>query len=172
MMMSESEFTELKNLQNKISPMSSNSKMSFNSDSDKHISQKSTSTENMNKPRVYLETSFISYLTGPLSQNLITAANQYVTREWWENRRLAFDLFISQSVMDEIRQGNPTESAKRLAMVKDITSLVSTQEVVDGLSWWATINLLPILRWLLRWKSLIESFSAATRKTCTVSPST
>lgn len=31
----------------------------------------------------------------------------------------------------EIRQGNPTESAKRLAMVKDTTVLVSTQEVIE-----------------------------------------
>jgi predicted nucleic acid-binding protein len=85
----------------------------------------------MKNPRVYLETSFISYLTGPLSQSIITAANQYVTREWWENRRLAFDLFISQSVIDEIRLGNPTESAKRLVMVKDITLLVSNHEVID-----------------------------------------
>ncbi len=85
----------------------------------------------MNKPRVYLETSFISYLTGPLSQNIIVVANQYVTKEWWENRRHAFDLFISQSVIAEIRQGNPTESAKRLAMVKDTTVLVSTQEVIE-----------------------------------------
>jgi hypothetical protein len=41
------------------------------------------------KPSIYLETSFISYLTGPPSPNLITAANQQITREWWDHRRLA-----------------------------------------------------------------------------------
>jgi hypothetical protein len=65
---------------------------------------------------IYLETSFISYLTGPPSPNLITAANQQITREWWDHRRLAFDLFISPLVIDEVSQGNATQAAKRLAM--------------------------------------------------------
>ncbi len=83
------------------------------------------------KPKVYLETSFISYLTSPISQNIITAANQHVTREWWESCRFAFDLFISPWVISEIGQGNIVESAKRLAMVKDITILVSNNAVVE-----------------------------------------
>jgi len=65
------------------------------------------------KPSVYLETSFISYLTGPTSQNIITAANQHITHDWWENRRHAFELFISQFVIDEIRQGHAMESTSK-----------------------------------------------------------
>ena len=83
------------------------------------------------KPSVYLETSFISYLTGPTSQNIITAANQHITREWWENRRFEFDLFVSELVIDEIRQGRVTESAKRLAILKDIPTLTLDNEAVE-----------------------------------------
>jgi len=36
---------------------------------------------------VYVETSLVSYLTAPQSQNIITVANQLVTQEWWKNHR-------------------------------------------------------------------------------------
>ncbi len=39
------------------------------------------------KPKVYIETSLISYFVGRPSQNLIAAAQQQVTNEWWDNRR-------------------------------------------------------------------------------------
>lgn len=47
------------------------------------------------KPSLYLETSLISYLTNDPSPNMIVAAHQQITREWWKTRRSAFELFIS-----------------------------------------------------------------------------
>jgi len=49
---------------------------------------------------VYLETSFISYLTNRQSRDLIVAAHQQVTRTWWEEKRAKFELFISDIVLD------------------------------------------------------------------------
>jgi hypothetical protein len=51
------------------------------------------------KPRVYLETSVVSYLVGRLSRDVVVLANQELTREWWENRRAEYDLFISEVVI-------------------------------------------------------------------------
>jgi hypothetical protein len=34
------------------------------------------------KPRVYLETSVVSYLVGRLSRDVIVSGNQELTREW------------------------------------------------------------------------------------------
>ncbi len=48
------------------------------------------------KPSVYLETSFISYLTSRLSKDLIVAGHQRTTQLWWEKRRSDFNLFVSQ----------------------------------------------------------------------------
>jgi hypothetical protein len=46
------------------------------------------------RPRVYLETTVVSYLTALPSRDLVTAAHQQITREWWETRRTEFDLFV------------------------------------------------------------------------------
>jgi hypothetical protein len=37
-------------------------------------------------PRVYIETSVISYLAARPSRDLITAARQQITHEWWRRR--------------------------------------------------------------------------------------
>jgi hypothetical protein len=53
------------------------------------------------KPKVYLETTIPSYLMARPSRDLVTAAHQQITREWWDTRREDFDLFITQMVIDE-----------------------------------------------------------------------
>jgi hypothetical protein len=56
-------------------------------------------------PRVYLETTVISYLAARPSKDLITAAHQQLTHDWWQNRRQDFDLFSSQLVVQESSAG-------------------------------------------------------------------
>jgi hypothetical protein len=57
-------------------------------------------------PRVYLETTIISYLAARSSRDVVVAAHQQLTREWWE-RRSRFDLYVSQAVVDEAANGDP-----------------------------------------------------------------
>jgi hypothetical protein len=45
------------------------------------------------KPRVYLETTIPSLLVARPSRDIIIAADQQVTREWWRSRRRDFELF-------------------------------------------------------------------------------
>ena len=44
------------------------------------------------KPKVYLETSFVSYLSGRLSEELTTLQRQLSSQRWWEQERHKFDL--------------------------------------------------------------------------------
>ena len=76
--------------------------------------------EKIMKPKIYIETSFISYLTARPSRDLIIAAHQQITHEWWDKRRENFDLYISQLVIREAGGGNPEAAAKRLAVLQDI----------------------------------------------------
>ena len=51
---------------------------------------------------VYVETSVLSYLVADPSRDLITAANQQVTRDWWQRRRASFACLASQEVVVEV----------------------------------------------------------------------
>ena len=83
------------------------------------------------KPKVYLETSVISYLASWPSRDLIVAANQQLTQEWWQVRRQDFDLFISQLVIQEASAGDEGAAQRRLQVVADIPLLTLSEEVVN-----------------------------------------
>lgn len=81
------------------------------------------------KPRVYLETTVISYLTARRSRDVVQVAHQEITQQWWETRRHDFDLYVSQVVVREAGLGDPDAAARRLAAIEDIQLLDVTVEV-------------------------------------------
>jgi hypothetical protein len=83
------------------------------------------------KSKVYVETSIISYLAARLSRDLITAAHQQITQEWWDNRRSGFDLFISQLVVREASAGDEQIAKKRLELIEEIPLLELSQRTLD-----------------------------------------
>jgi hypothetical protein len=74
-------------------------------------------------PSVYLETTIPSYLTAWRNPDLVMAARQQITREWWDTRRNGFDLFISQLVIDEVSGGDASAAARRLEVLEGIMLL-------------------------------------------------
>jgi hypothetical protein len=79
------------------------------------------------KPRVYVETSILSYLTALPSRDIIRAARQQRTIDWWA-RRDDFDLFVSEPVLAEARRGDPAAAARRLVAAEGIQVLSGTDE--------------------------------------------
>ncbi len=77
---------------------------------------------------VYLETSFIGYLVSQPSRDLLVAAHQQTTHEWWVRRRNLFECYISQIVIDEASAGNPSEAKKRMNAINDFSVLEFTDE--------------------------------------------
>lgn len=77
---------------------------------------------------VYLETSFISYLVARPSRDLLVAAHQHVTQDWWASRRSGFECSVSQVVIDEASAGDPGEVQKRLAIIGVLEVLEITEE--------------------------------------------
>ena len=80
-------------------------------------------------PTVYLETTVPSYLAAQPSRDLIVAAHQQITREWWSGAGERFDLFVSQAVLTEIRAGDPDMVARRLELVDGLLVLELNNDV-------------------------------------------
>jgi predicted nucleic acid-binding protein len=78
---------------------------------------------------VYVETSIISYLAAQPSRDLVTAAHQQITHDWWQRRRAVFDLFVSQLVIDEAAAGDPDAAARRSALIAGFPLLDVTHTV-------------------------------------------
>jgi hypothetical protein len=75
------------------------------------------------KPSVYVETSVFGHLAARPSAHLVTAANQQVTREFWDDHRARFDLFVSLAVVDECTAGDVEAAAERAAYLQGIPVL-------------------------------------------------
>lgn len=82
------------------------------------------------KPGVYLETTIVSYLTARPSRDLIIAAHQELTREWWENKRTDFDLYVAQLVIQEASAGDAEAARKRLEILDLLPLLVVTPAAI------------------------------------------
>ena len=80
-------------------------------------------------PTVYLETTIPSYLVARPSRDLIVAAHQQITHDWWRDACELFDIYISEAVLTEIRMGDPDVAARRLVIVEELPILEINDEV-------------------------------------------
>ena len=65
------------------------------------------------KPRIYIETSVISYLAARPSRDAITSARQIATHLWWQLLGESFDGVISNLVLRESRRGDAQAAERR-----------------------------------------------------------
>jgi len=77
---------------------------------------------------VYLETTLISYLVARPSRDLLVAAHQQATQDWWADRRGRFECYVSQVVLDEASLGDPTEVQKRMAAIAHLPVVEVNEE--------------------------------------------
>ena len=83
------------------------------------------------RAKVYIEKTIPSYLAARPSRNLLVAARQQMTRDWWESRRPDFDLFVSQAVLEEAEAGDVDLVGKRLALLADIPVLGVKEGIME-----------------------------------------
>ena len=77
----------------------------------------------MTKASVYLETSVIGYATSRHSRDLVVAARQQLTRDWFACRAGAYDLFVSQLVVSEASGGDEEAARERTTFLQGISRL-------------------------------------------------
>jgi predicted nucleic acid-binding protein len=83
------------------------------------------------KPKVYVETSVIGYLTSWPSGDLIIAARQKITYDWWRDAATKYELLISDAVRREASAGDPQAVNDRLAAIQGLPELPVTQVAAD-----------------------------------------
>jgi len=81
--------------------------------------------------RVYIETTFVSYLTARPSRDLIVAGHQQITHEWWDTRRGDYELCVSQLVFQEAGDGDAQAAQERLDVLATMTMLEIKEEAVE-----------------------------------------
>lgn len=82
------------------------------------------------KAKVYIETTIPSYLVGRPSRDLLVAAHQRITRDWWQGRRAEFDLYVSELVLQEVRAGDTDLATQRLELLEGVPLLVASEEIL------------------------------------------
>lgn len=83
----------------------------------------------MAKPTVYLETTVIGYATSRASRDLLVAARQQITREWFASGAHAYQLFVSQIVVREASSGDEEAVRARVALLEGLPLLAVTDAV-------------------------------------------
>ncbi|HYW08643.1 MAG TPA: type II toxin-antitoxin system VapC family toxin [Longimicrobium sp.] len=79
-------------------------------------------------PRVYIETSIVSYLVARPSADPALAADQRRTREWWAANHGVADLYTSELVITEAKLGDRVMAAERVRHLSRMNVLRSTPE--------------------------------------------
>jgi hypothetical protein len=59
------------------------------------------------KPKAYIETTVVSYLTAWPARDVVIAGHQQITREWWRSAADRFELVASDLVIREAGAGDP-----------------------------------------------------------------
>ena len=84
-------------------------------------------------PTAYIETSVVSYLTARPSRDVVVAAYQEVTREWWRDGPDRFHLVASELVVTESGAGDADAARARLKVLESVT-LVNVSQNAEELT--------------------------------------
>jgi len=80
--------------------------------------------------RVYIETTFVSYLAARPSRDVVIAGYQQIANDWWNQSRVDLELCASQLVLQEASDGDPVAAAERLKLLKAMLLLDTTEAAV------------------------------------------
>jgi hypothetical protein len=78
-----------------------------------------------------LETTVISYLAARSSRDIVVAAHQELTRQWWDQRRKDYHLVVSEVVLREAADGDPDAAERRSTMLTGIDVLEVGQSALE-----------------------------------------
>ena len=77
-------------------------------------------------PRLYIETTIVSYVTARPTRDVIALARQQITQAWWKERLPDFTAVVSQLVLDEAARGDKAAAEQRLRVLEGFPLLDAT----------------------------------------------
>lgn len=80
------------------------------------------------KPKVYIETSVVSYYAGRASRDVVVAGHQQATLDFWSLLASELSPFVSALVVKEAGKGDPELAKNRLDAVRPFPVLQTTPE--------------------------------------------
>ena len=83
------------------------------------------------KPKVYLETSVLSYLAAKPSKDVITLGRQVITRRWWETERQQHQLVVSEAVEAECERGDPQIIECRRQFLNEVSLFPISERILE-----------------------------------------
>ena len=93
--------------------------------------------------RIYIESTIPSYVVARPARDLLQAARQQITKDWWDLKGHDHELFTSQVVLDEISFGDPEMAQLRLKTLESLPLLQVDEEVIELASTIVNSGLLP-----------------------------
>ena len=94
--------------------------------------------------RIYIESTIPSYVVARPARDLLQAARQQLTRDWWDLQREKHELFTSQVVLDEIAFGENAMAQLRLELLQGVPLLQVTDTVKEFARKVLSSGLLPV----------------------------
>lgn len=82
-------------------------------------------------PSAYIETTIPSYYVARASINLLQAARQASTRQWWDSGCSALLLFTSLEVLDECGRGDKLMASERYELIQGLPLLPATDQSIQ-----------------------------------------
>ena len=82
------------------------------------------------KPKVYIETTVVSYLVARPSHDVTLAARQQATQQLWTEYADNFEFIISNIVLSEAREGNIIAAQRRLEVLANLPVLDMSPEAI------------------------------------------
>ena len=94
------------------------------------------------KKRVYIETSVVGAYFEDRT-DVVSAAQRYWTRRWWDEEKAAYDICCSEAVLDELGHPDYPHSQEALELAANIALLTTEDAVSDVAKVYVQKGLMP-----------------------------
>jgi len=94
------------------------------------------------KPSVYLDTTIPSFYHEARTEPEMVARREW-TRQWWDNCRPSYEVFISEAVVEELETGSFPTRYDALALIEELPLLEVNEAIADAAAAYVSHHVMP-----------------------------